>query len=345
MVAPIIPLKTALVGYGYWGPNILRNLLANPRFQVEFIIDAREERIKEACRIFPGVKSNTDYRNLDESKYDCVFVATPPETHLEVASYFVKKGKHVWIEKPAVTNMQEFQTLKALVKENQVKVFVDHTFVFSPAVRELKKRMDRGEFGSVLHVNSLRVNLGIFQAEVDALFDLAIHDLAIIDYLFPDLSPIWVTNQDFDPFNYGQASISSLVVQYQGGLSASIQVNWISPVKKRDFFVIGQKQAAMYDETDQNQKLKIFQQEFASQSTLENDISNRTMILTSYKTGDVIIPKIQNIEALKIGIDEFYETITENKNHCCEIKSVERIFSILSAAKKSSKSQGARVEL
>lgn len=334
-----------MVGYGYWGPNILRNLMSSPRFQVEFVVDRREERLAEAHRMFPSVHPEIDYRNLDQHKYDCVFIATPPETHLEIAAYFINRGKHIWLEKPAVTNLQEFKFLKNLIEKKGVKALVDHTFVFSPAVRELKKRIDQGEFGSILHVNSFRANLGIFQAEVDALFDLAIHDLAIIDYLLPELDPAWVTNQGFDPFGNGQTSINTLVVQYQGGLSASIQVNWISPVKKRDFFVIGQKQAAMYDETDQNQKLKIFQQEFASNFSLENDISNRTMMLTSYKTGDVTIPKIQNMEALKVGIDEFYETVTQNKDHKCELRNVEKVFTILTAAKDSSSAFGARIEI
>jgi predicted dehydrogenase len=338
-------LRVALIGFGYWGPNILRNLLSNPKFQVLYIVDQQIERLKDASRIFPSAKIESHYQNLEKDKYDCVFVATPPDTHLKIATYFVNQKKHVWLEKPAVLSMLEFIKLKSLVDDIGVKVFVDHTFVFSPAVKELKKRIVNGELGSVFHINSLRANLGIFQAEVDALYDLAIHDLAIIDYLFPNLEPLWVANQGFDPFHNGRASINSLVVQYQGGLSAAIQVNWISPVKKRDFFVIGQKQAALYDETDQNHKLKIFQQEFANTRAVESEISNRTMILTSYKTGDVTIPKIENVEALKIGIDEFYETILIGNNHCCEVRNIEKIVSILSAAENSAENSGVRVKI
>jgi len=339
-------LRAALIGYGYWGPNLLRNLLANPAYEVAYVVDGRRERLEEAKRICPNSKALTSYLEIDSKEYDCVFIATPPETHLEIAKYFIERSKHVWIEKPAVTSMREYIELKSCAEKYQVKVIVDHTFVFSPAVRELKRRIGLDEFGQVLHVNSLRANLGIFQAEVDALFDLAIHDLAIIDFLFPGLDPIWVINLGFDPFSNGQTSINSLIVQYQNGLSAAIQVNWISPVKKREFFVIGQKQAAIYDETDQNHKLKIFQQEFANfDRTLKNDISKKTMILTSYKTGDVTIPKLENVEALKVGVVEFAETISTGKLHSCEVGQINRIMSILSAAKRSAESGGQKVEL
>lgn len=339
-------LRTALIGYGYWGPNLLRNLLANPEYEVKYIVDGKNDRLEDANRISQTSKLLNSYLELNEKDYDCVFIATPPATHFEIARHFIEKGKHVWIEKPAVTSMNEYLELKSCAERNQVKVFVDHTFVFSPAVRELKRRIDKDEFGNVLHVNSLRANLGIFQVEVDVLFDLAIHDLAIIDFLFPHLKPLWVINLGFDPFSNGQSSINSLVVQYENGLSASIQVNWISPVKKREFFVIGQKQAAIYDETDQNHKLKVFDQEFASfDRTAKSDISQKTMILTSYKTGDVVIPKLENLEALSVGVREFAETIFTGKEHHCEIGQINGIVSILTAAKSSSELGGIKVQL
>jgi predicted dehydrogenase len=339
-------LRAILVGYGYWGPNILRNLIMNPGYDVKYVVDGKIERLKDANRVFPPAKTKSSYTELDSDDYDCVFIATPPKTHLEIARYFIKQKKHVWLEKPAVTSMTEFLELLSLAQEHAVKVFVDHTFVFSSAVRELKRRIENGDFGTLLHINSIRANLGIFQKEVDALYDLAIHDLAIIDYLFPELDPIWVTNLGFDPFGHGQASINSLVVQYQNGLSAAIQVNWISPVKKREFFIIGKKQAAIYDETDQNHKLKIFQQEFANfEQRFYDDISQKTMMLTSYKTGDVIMPKLENVEALKVGVSEFANVITKNIKHSCEIRQIGRIMSILASAKTSAGLGGARVEV
>jgi predicted dehydrogenase len=340
------PLRAALIGYGYWGPNLLRNLLENSVYEVTNIVDGRDERLIEAKRV--SVKSNValGHSELNPSDFDCVFIATPPETHFGIAKYFIEKGKHVWIEKPAVTSMREYLELKACAEEHQVTVFVDHTFCFSPVVRELKRRIEKGEFGPILHVNSLRANLGIFQTEVNALFDLAIHDLAIIDFLFPESAPVWVVNLGFDPLRNGQTSINTLVVQYQNGLSASIQVNWISPVKKREFFVIGQKQAAIYDETDQNHKLKVFHQEFTNPDTTSiNTNAQKTMLLTSYKTGDLTIPKIANVEALRLGVHDFAQTITTGKAHCCEIRQIHRIMSILEAGVKSAELGGMKVEL
>lgn len=339
-------LRVALIGYGYWGPNLLRNLLANPLYEVTNIVDNRNERLVNAKRVCPTSKIAHAYHELNPKEFDCVFIATPPETHFEIAKFFIEKGKHIWIEKPAVISMGEFIELKSCAEKYQVTVFADHTFCFSPVVRELKRRIDSGEFGSILHINSIRANLGIFQAEVNALFDLAIHDLAIIDFLFPKISPIWVVNLGFDPFGNGQTSINSLVVQYQNGLSAAIQVNWISPVKKREFFLIGQKQAAIYDETDQNHKLKVFQQEFANPvGILEDDSLQKNMLLTSYKTGDVTIPKLANHEALQVGVNEFAETLLTDKAHACEIRQIHRIMSILEAANRSATLGGLKVEL
>jgi predicted dehydrogenase len=341
-----LSLRAVLVGYGYWGPNLLRNLVSNQSFDVIGVIDSKTERLQDAKRISPRSAILGTYENLEPDSYDCAFIATPPETHFEIASYFIKLGKHVWIEKPAVKSMSEYTELSRVAKENGVKVFVDHTFIFSPSVRELKRRIEGGDFGQILHVNSFRANLGIFQTEVDALSDLAIHDLAIIDYLFPKLAPLWVINLGFDPFNNGQDSINSLIIQYEGGLSAAIQVNWISPVKKREFFVIGQKQAASYDETDQNHKLKVFQQEFdILNGDYEDDISKKTMFLTSYKTGDVTIPKLENHEALKIGVKEFAECILAGSAHSCEIGQIKQIMVILEAATKSAKSGGVKIHL
>jgi len=303
-------LKAAVVGYGYWGPNIVRNLFDSPDFQPMFVIDKRNERLGAVQRRHPSIQVSQDLHEEILEQIDVLFICTPASSHFEIAQRAILLKKHVWIEKPITTNSKDAWELNRLAIENNVSVMADHTYTFSPSVQQIKDYIDSGLMGKLLYYDSLRLNLGIFQPDVSVIWDLAIHDLSIIG-LLNDFSELeWVSCVGFDPLGSGQKSIATITLGFASEFSAHITVNWLSPLKIRSLILGGQKGSIVFDDTEPSDKIAFYSQVFNQSEGFENRISD----LVSYKLGETIIPRISNSEPLGIGIGSFAKSIYSIKD-------------------------------
>lgn len=302
-------LKAAVIGYGYWGPNIVRNLFDSKEFNPIFVIDKRDDRLEVLKRRHPSVIPSHDLSDEILGKVDAVFICTPAASHFELAKNAISLGKHVWIEKPITTNSVDAFELNRLASLNCVSVMADHTYTFSPSVHQIKTYIDSGRMGKLLYYNSLRFNLGIFQPDVSVIWDLAIHDLSIVALIhgFSDLE--WISCVGFDPLAAGQKSIATITMGFKGEFSAQITVNWLSPLKIRKVVLGGQKGSIVFDDTEPSDKVAFYSQEFNQSEGIEKRISD----LISYKLGETTIPRIDNSEPLSIGLIKFAGSIYEIK--------------------------------
>jgi len=297
-------IKVGICGFGYWGPNLYRNFAANPNFTIVAVSDPMPECREKARRLNGQLSLFIDARELiDSGTCDAVAIATPVATHYELAARAMRKHMHVLVEKPLCTRAEEAADLVALAEREGIALLVDHVFVLHNAVRELKKLVAENALGTVSYYDSLRVNLGLFQPDVNVLWDLAPHDFSIMNYLF-DEGPVHLEVTGYCHVNDHLPDIVYVTAHYASRMIAHLNLSWMSPVKVRRIAVAGSKQMVVWDDLNLEERIKIYNSgiEFRPQS-------ERIAIVPGYRIGDISSPRIVNREALASVVEEFFKAI------------------------------------
>ena len=333
-------MKIGIVGLGYWGPNLIRNFLAQKSVDEVIACDIKEERIEMLRSKFPNVQFIKDYKSLLASDIDAVVIATPVDTHFNLAKEALENGKHVWVEKPFTSSTKKAEELINLASSKNLRIFVDHTFLYTGAVKKIKELILKGELGEILYFDSVRINLGLFQHDVNVIWDLAPHDLSIMKYVLKDKQATGVTACGISNY-YELENLAQMSIHFQDNLCfAHFHVNWTSPVKIRRIIIAGKKKMLVFDDLENSEKIKIYDcgVDISSTESLHN-------ALVQYRTGDMYSPKIEQTEALNCAAKEFINCIKENREPLTNGIDGLEIVRILEASDKSIKNNGMLVNL
>lgn len=321
----------AQIGVGYWGPNLLRNLAYNDNIKLKTVVDLSPERREFVKSNYPNVHT-TDNLNeiLSDDSIQAVVVSTPVKSHFDLAIQLLNSGKHILVEKPMATTSDEVKQIDALAKKNKLIAMVGHTFLYNSSVRYIKKLIDEGELGEIRYVYSQRLNLGRIRSDVDALWNLAPHDISIIQYWLNDPIPIEVSRQGM---SFVQNNIDDVVfmnIKYPGNIIANIHVSWLDPQKIRKMTVVGSKKMIHYDDIADS-KITIYDKGIDRMATLgENmDYDKDNSYFFQYRSGDIFIPKIKEEEPLKIEISHFVDCITNSTKCITDSAHAEKVVKIL----------------
>jgi predicted dehydrogenase len=322
-------LKIGVIGYGYWGPNIVRNFLGHEDCTVAAICDNNPKALARVLATHPGVRVTTEPDDIVLSaEIDAVAIVTPVSYHYELAKKALENGKHVFVEKPFTATSAQAEELIELAERQNLLIMVDHTFLFTGVVRKIKQLIDDGTLGRLYYYDSTRVNLGLFQHDVNVLWDLAPHDLAIMDYLI-GLEPELVVATGGAHVNCLE-NIAYLTVYFPNNVLAHINVNWLSPVKIRTTLVGGQKKMLVWNDLDFAEKLRVYDKG----AEVKNE-SGVHAALVSYRTGDMCAPKIEEREALKVETRYFLDCIQRGTKPFNDGQAGLRVVRILEAAEQS----------
>jgi predicted dehydrogenase len=334
-------IKMGVIGVGYWGPNIIRNTISNKRFVMSRCADLKADRLKYINTLYPTIKTTTDYREIiKDSSIDAVAICTPVFSHFEIASAALQAGKHILVEKPMTGTAEEAQKLLELAEKNNLKILVDHTFLFTGAVHTIKETLERGEIGDIYYFDSVRVNLGLFQHDINVVWDLAPHDISIMDYLI-DRNAESIVATGSDHLGSGLEDVAFVTVFYPDNIIAHIHVNWLSPVKIRQTQISGTKKMIVWDDNSPSEKVKIYDKGIEVIQTADQVYNT----LVQYRTGDMYCPKIPQSEALAVEMDHFADCIEKNITPISDGYSGWRVVQILESAENSIKNRGREIRL
>lgn len=335
-------VKIGIIGYGYWGPNIARNFNACENARLVSICDLDDKRLKLAQSTYPFIKEYKDpYEMMKSDEIDVVAVVTPVYTHYELAKFALEHDKHIFVEKPFTSKVSQGEELIELAEKKGLKIMVDHTFLFTGAVRKMKEIMDSGELGDLFFYDSVRVNLGLFQHDINVIWDLAPHDFSIMNYLV-DKKPVAVSAWGRCHIGNGLEDISYVGVHFEDdGFIAHFHVNWLTPVKIRKTLISGDKKMLVWDDLSSDEKVKIYDKGVL----VKNNTDSIHKLLVSYRSGDIHVPKVDNTEALRVEANYFIECIEQNKKPFNDGESGLEVVKILEASDESLKKHGKRIEL
>lgn len=326
----------ALIGYGYWGPNLLRNYMDIPDVKLKWVCDLRPEVLDKARRRYPTLRTTTSVDDvLRDPEVDSVLIATPIGTHYHLSKQALLAAKHVFVEKPLTSSAEQCVDLTALAAERNLTLMVGHTFIYSPPVRKIKDLIDAGELGEVRFVTMQRVNLGLHQKDASVIWDLAAHDISILDYWLGEM-PSVVGSMGRDCMRVGIPDVAFLNLQYRCGVVAHINVSWLSPVKLRDTVVVGSRKMLVYDDTAPVEKVKVFDQ--GADFKEPESFAEFQMV---YRTGDIVSPKIENAEPLRVEAEHFLHCMRTGGRPVTDGEMGLRVVAALAAADASLR-EGAR---
>ena len=334
-------IRIGLIGYGYWGPNLARNFHNNPETMLVSICDFSMDRLKAAAKLYPYVDliNNVD-DFFKDTRLDAVAIATPVSTHFELAQRALKDRRHVWLEKPMVEKVDQGEALIDLaLKENKV-LMLDHTFIYTGAVRKIKDLIVQGEIGDLIYYDSTRVNLGLFQNDVDVIWDLAPHDISIMDYLMP-FKKIAVSATGSNFYGNGLVPKAVLTIFMENNSVGHINVSWVSPVKIRQTLIGGTSKMILYDDNEPSEKIKVYDKGVE----LVKDKEELYKLKVQYRVGDMWAPKLKTHEALSFAVSHFVDCIQNNKIPETDGLAGLETVKILAASKKSLQQKGAPVEI
>jgi predicted dehydrogenase len=333
----------AVIGAGYWGPNLIRCFSQSSRSSVSWICDRDEARLRTVRTRAPSARTTRDYKDiLKDPEVELVAIATPVSTHYSIARDVLKAGKHVLVEKPLCGSVREASELLALARKKNLHVFVDHTFLFTGAVELMKDLVARNELGNILYFDSVRVNLGLFQHDINVLWDLAPHDLSIMDFLIKK-RPVKVGAIGACHYHHKIENLGYLSVQFDDDTLAHFHLNWLSPIKIRRILIGGTKKMLVFDDMSADEKIKVYDKGVSSEK-----MSRSTMYktLVQYRVGDAFIPTItQTQEALSKEVGHILDCLEGKAKSISDGEMGLRIVRILEAANKSLKKEGAFVRL
>ena len=334
-------ISIGIIGYGYWGPNLVRNFAETPDACIGGVADLDTAKLDVVARRYPGVKTTTDCNDLlRDPAVDAIAIATPVHTHFELALAALRAGKHVWVEKPMTEHSWQARQLIDEAARRGLVLLVDHTFVYTGAVRKMHELIRRPDFGRLRYYDSTRVNLGLFQHDVNVLWDLAVHDLSIMSYVL-DQAPVAVSATGHSHMPGQPEYAAFLTVFFGGDMIAHINVNWLSPVKIRRTLVGGANQMIVYDDLETSEKIKLYDKGITVTETPE-DIRK---LRISYRTGDLWSPKVADSEALAVEAEHFAACIRGDERPLTGGEAGLQLVRILEAANESIRNRGAPVDL
>jgi len=332
-------MNFGVIGYGYWGPNVVRNIVGLEGSKVISIADLNAAARQRAQMAYPGVNVTSDVRELLSSPtIDALAIITPVWTHYELAKAALENGKHVFVEKPFTSTTAQGEQLIELASRKKLKIMVDHTFLFTGAVRKISQFIDEGILGRLYYYDSTRVNLGLFQHDINVLWDLAPHDLSIMDYLMK-ASPEAVVATGQNHLN-GHEDIAFMTLYFPDRVIAHINVNWLSPVKVRTTLVGGEKRMLVWNDLEADEKIKVYDKG-VNIDTHEGVYE----LLVSYRSGDMWAPHIEQGEALRQELTYFVDCVSSGQEPFNNGCAGQRVVKMLEAASQSLKERGALVYL
>lgn len=333
-------INVGVIGYGYWGPNLVRNFQALENCTVKVVCDKRETQFDKLAKAYPNIKRTSSIETImADTAIDAVVIATPVNTHFEIAKNALSLGKNVLIEKPMTLKKDEALELINLAHKMNKVLMVDHTYLYTPAIQKIKSYIDQGIVGDLQYFDSTRINLGLFQNDVNVLWDLAPHDLSILFYLTSE-RPVTVSATGVSHTHSNNENIAYLTLKYQSGLLAHFNCSWVSPVKIRSILIGGTHKMIQFNDLEPTEKVKIFDTGY----DVNND-EDKNRLLIDYRIGDIFIPKVEIKEALYAMASDFINCI---ENKCEPISSSAiglEVIKVLEASEKSIKNNGAIVEL
>jgi predicted dehydrogenase len=335
----------AVIGAGYWGPNLVRNISLSPVAELKWVCDLDVARAARTLGRRTDVGVTADVSDvLADPSVDAVAIATPSGTHLTLGLAALQAGKHVLIEKPLAASVQEGEQLVEEARDRGLVLMCDHTFCYTPVVRRLRELLHSGELGDLHYIDSTRVNLGLVQNDIDVFWDLAPHDLSVLDFILPaGCHPVEVAAHGADPLGTGHACVGYMTLPLSTGAIAHVTVNWLSPTKIRQTVVSGSKRMALWDDLRVGSRLALFDR--GVDVTPVNDGEEKRNRMVSYRTGDVVMPALPETEALGDVIAEFADAILDERAALTDGEAGLRILRVLEAAHKSLDSGGTAIPL
>lgn len=334
-------INVGLIGFGYWGPNLARNFNLNPDIELAAICDFSNDRLETAGKHYPQVNLYKDINEFyNDTALDAIAIATPVATHFKLAKKALLTGRHVWLEKPMTETVAQAEELIELAAKKKRVLLVDHTFVYTGAVRKIKEIIDRGELGDLVYYDSTRVNLGLFQQDVNVIWDLAPHDISIVDYLMP-FKKVEVSATGSHYYGSDIVPKSLVTIFMENNTIAHINVSWVSPVKIRQTLIGGSAKMILYDDNQPSEKVKIYDKRVELGHTMEELYH----LKVQYRVGDMYAPKISDQEALALETSHFADCLTNGAKPLTDGKAGLEVVKVLVAAEESLKNKGAPVKL
>ncbi|MCK9409704.1 MAG: Gfo/Idh/MocA family oxidoreductase [Bacteriovoracaceae bacterium] len=332
-------MNIGIVGLGYWGPNLVRNFTGNSSVKTVYGCDKNPARLRFIEEKFPNVQLTSEYSDLLKNpSIELIAIAIPVVFHFDVAKQALEAGKHIWVEKPFTASSAEAEELIELAEKKNLQIFVDHTFIYTGAVKKIKETVDKGELGDVIYFDSVRVNLGLFQHDVNVVWDLAPHDLSIMDYVISKKVKAVCANGIANYYNH--ENIAHLSLYFEENCFAHFHVNWTSPVKIRRMLVGGKKKMLLFDDMENLEKIKIYDSgvELENQEGIYN-------ALVQYRIGDMYSPKVNHTEALSMAVKECIDAIQQKRKPLTSGIEGLKVVKILEASDQSIKNRGKIIEL
>lgn len=334
-------LNVGVIGYGYWGPNLVRNFMSCPGSSVVAVSDLVEDRLLTLRKIYPGVKTCSESCQLiDDPSIDAIVISTPVSTHFDLAMKTLRAGKHVLVEKPLAANSDQARQLIDEANARGLVLMVDHTFVYTDAVRKMRELIASGELGEIYYYDAVRVNLGLFQHDVNVIWDLGIHDLSIMDWVLPS-KPVAISATGISHVPGQPENVAYITLFFPDRQIAHIHVNWLAPVKVRHTLIGGSEKMILYDDLEPSEKVKVYHKGI----TVSPGTEDVYKLLVSYRSGDMYAPRLDNSEALQREASHFVDCVENNKQPETDGPSGLRLVKMIEAAERSLRARGELVEL
>jgi predicted dehydrogenase len=332
-------INVGVIGYGYWGPNLVRNFAEVEGARMAAVADLDPKKLELVKRRFPAAHVTTNFRELlDDPSIDAIAIATPVSTHFELGMAALKAGKHLWLEKPMTETVEQGSQLVEEAKKRDLVLLVDHTFVYTGAVRKMAEIMRKGDLGQTFYYDSVRVNLGLFQRDVSVISDLAVHDFSILDFLFGE-QPVAVSASGINHFPGTPENLAFITLFYESGMIAHCNVSWLAPVKVRQILIGGSKQMIVYDDLEPSEKVKIYDKGVS----MTDDPAQIQEMRVGYRTGDMWAPKLSGAEALRVEGEHFIDCIRNRKVPQTDGSFGVRVVELIEAATNSMHGRGETV--
>jgi len=333
-------IQIGLIGLGYWGPNLIRNFFSTRRCKVAAIADLQVEKLEKYKNLYPGIETYNNAETLIKSKnLDAIVIATPVFTHFPLAKVALENDKHVLVEKPMASSIKDAEILIELALGKDKILMVDHTFLYTGAVQKIKELIDNDIIGKLKYVDSTRINLGLFQPDINVLWDLAPHDISILNYICSE-KPVAVQAVGICHTKNGMENIAYLTLKYQNDFIAHFNCSWTSPVKIRKLLIGGDKKMIVYDDMEPTEKVKLYDTSFEYNSEAE-----RRTILVDYRTGDIFVPKLSTLEALSGVTNDFVNSIINHTTPVSDAILGLNVVKVLESAQRSIKQQGVEIPI
>jgi predicted dehydrogenase len=338
-------IGVAVVGYGYWGPNLVRNLWEAPGARLVSVCDMRTDRLAGVQARYPAVEVTGNFSDLlNDPRVEAIAIATPVSSHYDLALKALQAGKHVFVEKPMTSTAEQASRLIGEAERRGLILAVDHTFVYTGAVRKMRELVESDGIGDIYYYDSVRVNLGLFQHDVNVLWDLAVHDLSIMDYVLL-ARPVAVSATGISHVAGEPENIAYLNLFFENNLIAHIHVNWLAPVKLRQTLVGGSRKMIVYDDLEPSEKIKVYDKGITVNGHSNGNGDKRYQMLVGYRTGDMWAPQLEMTEALSLELKQFVKCVEQRTTPLTDGQAGLRVVRILEAATQSMAERGRVVEL